>query len=39
MLFSPGAIAREDVDNHARNAKAAGGIVFAEPYNNNNEMG
>ncbi len=38
VLFSLGAVTREDVDNYARNAKAAGGTVFAEPSDANGFM-
>lgn len=38
VLFSLGAVTREDVDNYARNAKAGGGIVFAEPGESNGFM-
>jgi uncharacterized protein len=38
VLFSLGAVTREDVDNYAKNAKAAGGTVFAEPGESNGFM-
>jgi uncharacterized protein len=38
VLFSLGAVTRDDVDNYARNAKAAGGTVFAEPGESNGFM-
>lgn len=38
VLFSLGAVNREDVDNYAKNAKAAGGSVFAEPGESNGFM-
>ena len=38
VLFSLGAVTREDVDKYARNAKAAGGTVFAEPGESNGFM-
>ena len=37
-LFSLGAVNRQDVDNYAKNAKAAGGTVFAEPGESNGFM-
>ena len=38
VLFSLGALSREDVDNYANNAKSAGGTVFAEPGESNGFM-
>jgi predicted lactoylglutathione lyase len=38
VLFSLGAVTREDVDNYALSAKAAGGTVFAEPGESNGFM-
>ena len=38
VLFSLGAVNRQDVDNYAKNAKAAGGTVFAEPGESNGFM-
>lgn len=38
VLFSLGAVNRQVVDNYAKNAKAAGGTVFAEPGESNGFM-
>lgn len=38
VLFSLGAVTREEVDNYARNAKSAGGSVFAGPGESNGFM-
>ena len=38
VLFSLGAVNRQDVDNYAKNAKAAVGTVFAEPGESNGFM-